>query len=533
MSRGAKHEAIAFIGLFVLSLSYAALTNHTWEDFYITFKQSKNLALGHGLQYHADERVHGFTSPLGTLIPALLAWFTAAKSDVAVLWLFRVVSAVFLGATGVVLFRLLQSLNVRGTLAGIALCMLAFDIKSIDFSMNGMETAILLFFIVLTLSQLSADRLRPVLVGAAWAGLLWSRPDGCVYIAVTALSFFVLRPPEERFAFCGVVLRAAVVCAILYLPWFLWAFYYYGSPIPHPLTAKSGIGGLGEVSMKLLNLPLKLVPGMPELEFSGKSPTENIHLFLFAPSYLYDRAVGAFSFVVFAVVLAYFFVAKKFHPDDPLIWKRRAIVLCGVLIALYLYCIPSLFPWYLPGCAILFIAGLPFAIEWIESLIAKRVVRLFLGSVLAGQVLIFCLGSYYNYVRQVEIEEGHRKQIGLWLKQVAHPSATVFVECFGYIGYYSELRIHDYPGLVSPTVVRARKEEGPDMGHVINAVRPDYVVLRPVESRRIKHFFPNLLEANYTLVKIFDANKRLNTYRWLPWRHQFGPDSIFGVYKKN
>src|SRR5204862_801660 len=37
------------------------------------------------------------------------------------------------------------------------------------------------------------------------------------------------------------LLRGIALGAALYLPWFLWAWWYYGSPIPHTITAKSGI----------------------------------------------------------------------------------------------------------------------------------------------------------------------------------------------------------------------------------------------------------------------------------------------------
>ena len=51
-------------------LGYALYTDHIWEDFFITFRHSENLARGDGLVYQPGERVHGFTSPLGVLLPA-------------------------------------------------------------------------------------------------------------------------------------------------------------------------------------------------------------------------------------------------------------------------------------------------------------------------------------------------------------------------------------------------------------------------------------------------------------------------------
>ena len=60
----------------VTALFYCLFTQQVWEDYFITFKFSQNLAAGKGLVYYEGERVHGFTSPLGVLLPALCQWVT-------------------------------------------------------------------------------------------------------------------------------------------------------------------------------------------------------------------------------------------------------------------------------------------------------------------------------------------------------------------------------------------------------------------------------------------------------------------------
>src|SRR5436309_15467029 len=89
--------------LFVLAAvavptAYTLYTNHVWEDFFITFRHSQNLCAGKGLVYNEGERVHGFTSPLGVLLPALCHTLTGAESYVPALALFRGLSiAAFVG----------------------------------------------------------------------------------------------------------------------------------------------------------------------------------------------------------------------------------------------------------------------------------------------------------------------------------------------------------------------------------------------------------------------------------------------------
>ena len=87
----------------VIALGWAAFTQHVWEDYYITYRASKNLATGEGLTFTAGERVHSFTSPLGVLLPAVASLMTGNSSDTGTLWIFRVMAAAALaGAVGLV-----------------------------------------------------------------------------------------------------------------------------------------------------------------------------------------------------------------------------------------------------------------------------------------------------------------------------------------------------------------------------------------------------------------------------------------------
>ena len=70
----AKPCRVIFLGVALISLAFATFTKHAWEDYWITFRASKNLATGHGLVYTVGERLHTFTSPLGVLLPAGLSW---------------------------------------------------------------------------------------------------------------------------------------------------------------------------------------------------------------------------------------------------------------------------------------------------------------------------------------------------------------------------------------------------------------------------------------------------------------------------
>ena len=92
----------------VVSLAFAAFTGHMWEDYFITFRASLNLATGNGLVFQPGERVHTFTSPIGTLLPALFALGGGEDVAIRALWLLRIASALTLGGALWLALRAMQ-----------------------------------------------------------------------------------------------------------------------------------------------------------------------------------------------------------------------------------------------------------------------------------------------------------------------------------------------------------------------------------------------------------------------------------------
>jgi len=110
----------------------------------------------------------------------------------------------------------------------------------------------------------------------------------------------------------------------------------------------------------------------------------------------------------------------------------------------------------------------------------------------------------------------------------------VFLEPLGYIGFFSQLKILDVPGLCSPEVVAAeRKLHTSGFARLIPELQPDWLVLRPVEAREVYRTKPSLLTETYIPVKIFDASARIAAYHWLPGRGYLRCDEKFLVFRRN
>ncbi|MGA3285463.1 MAG: hypothetical protein ABSD57_13530, partial [Verrucomicrobiota bacterium] len=76
-----RSEMLVAGAVLLVGLVFAACTQHVWEDYWITFRASRNLVTGHGLVFTPGERLHTFTSPLGVLLPAAFCWLTGNQSD--------------------------------------------------------------------------------------------------------------------------------------------------------------------------------------------------------------------------------------------------------------------------------------------------------------------------------------------------------------------------------------------------------------------------------------------------------------------
>jgi hypothetical protein len=148
--------------------------------------------------------------------------------------------------------------------------------------------------------------------------------------------------------------------------------------------------------------------------------------------------------------------------------------------------------------------------------------------------MLLC-SAYQLRIQQREIEEGLRKQIGLWLRQnAASPKDTVLLEPLGYIGFFSQLKMLDLPGLSAPEVVAAeRRLKSVNPGKLIPELRPDWLVIRSEEAGQIQAVTPRLLTEAYSAVKIFDVSERLASYHWLPGRGYLGYDETYIVFKRN
>jgi hypothetical protein len=493
-----------------ICLTFALYTNHVWEDYYITFRSSKNLATGHGLVFNAGERLHTFTSPIGVLLPALTSVVTLNRSDAAALWLFRALSIGAFALAATLLFSMVERAFGRRWLAMIAVAWIATDAKSIDFTINGMETGFLLLGLAWLLHlQFTVVKRRWLWLGLAWAALMWTRPDSFIYIGLISVSGWVFgqegRGGVTRTEWMKTCAFAALVCTAAYLPWFAWSWWYYGTPVPHTVVAKAGLTAdrarsLLDAARTLVTLPINVwhenatsLPGafLPSYYLIGGWP-----------HFLAEAAA------VFAFIAAFAWLVPGIDARA----RVASAAFCGFQFYLTYY--PYFpFPWYQPGATLLAaiaLAGVVSRLSCIRKASTPHPALRFAGVTLAVALLGYNLWVTPAVARQAAaqqkwIENGNRRKIGEWLRANAKPGDSVFLEPLGYIGYFSNLVTYDFPGLSSRAVTDAIHAVGTEWAEVIHLLQPDWLVLRDTEIERLSVRYPSLLTSYYSPVQAFDV----------------------------
>ena len=514
-----RHPGLWFALVATLSpLVYCWYTQHIWEDFFILFRHSVNLVEGNGLVFNPGERVHGYTSPLGVLAPALAYLVSGKDGYLGAIWIYRALNIGLFVAAGLLMVRSFPQPGRNRLGVVLFTLLIATEAKSIVYLSSGMETAFVLAFLSTYLYTLHRSERRGTQPGldSAWrglgiscAGLMWSRPDCALYIALLFVATLLFRP-GPRGSTLATLLKAAGLCTVLYLPWFVWAWIYYGSPVPHSVVAKSAVLENFVLSWAEIVEVLQAVYSPVYYTFGG-----------------WPAWMPAWSLLMAALPALYWMLPTSDH-----LGRIASFVFFGLL---GYYVLAPGAPWYYPPMAFLGLvvwgrAACAFAAS--AQPLAWRRVALWTLIVLlgTGSVRLMIGTSNQMKVSQLIVEDGNRTRLGLWLKENVQPDENVYLEPLGYLGYFSGVRIDDYPGLVSPRVVellnaspRARYQT------IVEELDPDWVVLRPWRLERM----PPSFTRDYRRVKTFDVTRYVLTYQGLPGMGYLLADAVFYVYRRD
>jgi len=520
---------------FAVPLIYALFTDHIWEDSFITLRISENLLKGNGLTFNPPGLVHGFTSPINVLLLAACSYVTGQTSYEATFWLYRMFcAAAFAGGMALLARRIWSATPAHPKLCTVVFALLyIFDLKMVTFTANGMETAFMLLFFAGALSQLATGKPGPGIArGLFWAGMMWTRPDGCIYIAGMALADLYFSPGVRRELFLSLI-KSGLLCAVIYAPWIAWATWYYGSPIPHTVIAKANveIGAVGQI-MQALDRLFELTTSCANFTFR---PIYDVIGFFEGKHRIFLWTLHSLSRAASLFCCFYWLCPVK----DRL---GRAASLTFLVSMLYLAPMATPFPWYLAFAALPGLVALSRGLVTLSDVALRTQGRQVAGELhlaaemalmilVSWQITMFGLNAWEMRIQQTEVEMGNRRNVGVWLHDHGRPEETILLEPLGYIGYFSQMHMLDWPGLVTPEMVATRKRVGGGMASMIHELNPDWVVLRPVEYEKLGRLREEF-DKNYVGEQVFDAKERLDQYQFIPGKPYVYIDATFFVFRR-
>jgi len=464
-------------------------THFQLEDALITYRYSANIIAGRGFVFNPGERVLGTTTPLVTLFLALvsLPFGSHAVREVA-----TVVMPVFGLMAGVATYFALTKRGVSNAAAGLAMCFLYAHIAFIRTGIGGMETPVLLLLMGLSLWALGSD--RPIMMGVLCGLVVLCRIDGGIWAAMMVLALGLKSWRKAAIS--------ALAAFLVVLPWIIFATIYFGSFLPNSMLAKAVVR-----------------PGRESILLSGEHMIRYAYWFVCGtgfqgsmyplPLWLAVLSLGAWRLL-------------RQSPKN--LWPVVAFPFVYAFI-MYAGRCPK-FEWYLLPitytCMILLGVGMVEIYRGVQRLIPARARSTVAASIIIVAVLCYCGAAVPEMIRQMSSlttkEDFVRTQVGKWLRDNTPEHASVAMEAIGYQGYYSERRIIDLAGLVTPKVVEFKRStplNGQVFDDVLRFFKPDYIVLRSFEVDTNDHFNGGLLfltpgkqmqfRETYREVRRFDA----------------------------
>jgi arabinofuranosyltransferase len=449
--RWAMPAAWAILGMAVVAISLL-MADFRLDDSFLSYRTACNIAQGAGFVYNAGQPTLSITNPFYTLLLALLSLFIPNLPLLG--WALSVVS-ITLGA--LLLARLARTSGEAASL-GAASFYVGFPLLWLTL---GLETGLLLALGILAVWLYEREEL-------VWSAVVLAvgtitRPDMPVLAAILAADYLL----RER----RVPLRPIAVYLGVLLPWVVFSFLTFNSPLPASLGAKSAQAALGITGF---GLGTTFVGGLG-LIFHA----------LIAQSWLWVPVI--------AVALAGVQRLRQAR------WARLLLAWGAAHLIGYVALGVVPYRWYyaplVPGLAASFGLG----IEWLAQRLPEH--RRWLASTLSLAVLASASARSFSLIdltiRRGEpfIAEEHSsamfpllptvdwdiyRESGEWLRDNTPPDAVIGVAEVGQLGYYAERTMIDYLGLLQPEVAQAVRRR--DIFWWLPRFTPDYLVLSEADG---------------------------------------------------
>jgi hypothetical protein len=412
-----------WIGLYLFSgtiLIYLALSHHGYDDPFITYRYADNLRNGLGFVYNPGERVLSTTTPLFAILLALLGNFGLDFPLLA-----NLIGAMSIAAGGLFLWGLGQVWEAPA----VSWCgLLLYPTFSLLLSTLGSETPLFLAFALGAFWLYARQRYGWAVFLVALAVL--TRSDGVLLAAVLSVHYlWVNRNHLKHGSFWRAQPWKWIALALgILLVWHVFAWGYFGAPLPITLAAKQAQGRMA--------ISQQFAPGV--VRVAG----------WYAGSWQYWVQLGLAGIgIAFAII------------------KQRRWLLILAWTGLYflaysLLGVTSYFWYYAPlvpgwvvsvGLGLSFLSWLPLPGRLRTSHLGNKI-QIGLVVVLIGVFFLGQVADIQKMGQRIDPRYTIYRAVGEWLAVNTPADARVGALEIGIIGYFSQRPIVDFAGLIQPDV---------------------------------------------------------------------------------
>ena len=432
---------LLYIGI-VTGIIYISFSNWAYDDPYITYRYAQNLAGGNGFVYNLGERVLSTTTPFFTILLASLSYIWPDIPHLA-----NLVGAVSIALGALFLWDLGQSWKTP--LVGWT-GLLLYPTFPLLLSTIGSETPLYLAFCLGAFVYYARRRLTFVAIFSALAIL--TRPDAILVPVLLGIDYLVRQRQPVPW-------NAILLFSILTVPWFIFSWVYFGSPLPATLATKQHQG--------LMSISQRFAPGLITIAKG------------YASHWIYWlEALLALGGVIWAI------------------WKKHSWILLLSWTALYFLAYTLLgvtrYFWYyaplVPG--FIFLTGLGITLihdAMIAFLprfkISRKTAVTFANISVTGLLLILLSAQGISAMRLKGTPDTRiaiYRAVGEWLRTNTPLQASVGALEVGIIGFYAQRQMLDFAGLIQPEVALQLQKNTTyeDAAQwAIGRYHPDYLVL--------------------------------------------------------
>ena len=440
-----KWTLLLFLAVVLLVFSTFPYRNYLSDDLFISLQFARNLSESGEFSFNRGEPVYGFTSPLWVFLLTI-----GSKISPDILKVARILSTTFGLASVVVFFFLTRKIIRNEGIAYVTTLILAYDLWIVRWIPSGMEAPLAIFLISLgILLYYNESQILWVSLSFAFASL--ARPESALLIPIMILDSWVNHKRGKKEIF-----KATVLYGFLLLSWILYARTALGSPFPTTFAAKHEFPA----------------------EFSSMIASFSIGARIIGSTYLIQILLFLWLLIRFwKQILKNHLLTFGWLLGLPLFYLSGGTVLISRYLVLIL-------PYLLlfSGLSVVNFLKTPLRSRYLHRMALTLIFFLiFINSSITGWLV-----NHPYIEKNTEVFHESFIYIGKWFYENTLPNSTILIGDVGAIGYFSQRKIYDCTGLISPSFIPLWRKYGVHaiLKDVLFAemARPDYVVdaaLRP------------------------------------------------------